>query len=47
MTGEVKAAVSCGWRLKQENKVMETCCQNGIMMFREQQPAKSGVWEVS
>lgn len=47
MNGEVKAAVSCGWTLKQKNKVMETRRQNGIMMFREQQPAKSEVWEVS
>lgn len=47
MNGEVKAAVGCGWRLEQENKVMATRRQNGIMMFREQQPAKSEVWEVS
>lgn len=31
----------------QENKVVETRSQNGIMVFREQQPAKSEVWEVS
>lgn len=48
VNGEVNAAFSCGRRLTRRTRSWkEARSQNRIMVFGEQQPAKSEVWEVS